>query len=659
MLSLKLKKNEKWWIVAIILIVLTWTVIFFSGNGIRECKINSKGDSFTYCLTDNSQISQSFVIPSDNLEGLILYAKATEWRAGSALKISFFDEADALVQTWNFGGDEIAANVISNDERRISLPFNEPYNTVPESMYRIVIETENVISEDNWQFKCSSSDASKGDFLLDGEILPCDLTLAASVEYFSFIWKFYLFIIALFFITSFIIYFLLGKEKRFEVTATVLAFSLGIIYNFMVPVFSVPDESIHFASSYKLTNQWLGEQLTDDWNCVLMRKQDVYRTNVQYSSISQFWKYYATEPDYGDDMNTKAGWGVGKALDGTQISYYLPAVAILTARLLQFKSLALLMFGRLPNLLLYCAALYFALKLAPIGKKQIAVVAMFPMSLSLAASYSYDCMTIAGNMLFIALLLRISLQEKKTDWKDIIALLLISLTFIPIKVVYGTVLLPLLFLPDNRFKNKMQLFVAKAGIILANVVVILFSSRMLRVVGQNISGEKNTYSIWEALRNPFQIFVIMAQNFISRVNFYLENAVGAQMGWFNIYIFRYIIYGFIVLMLLSSARPGDHHAPVGRQLRIPLLLSSIGGCVAIFLTGTLLFGHHAGQKDSVAGVQGRYFLPLILPLPIIFRMNCFSKEIKENDVIRWECLLHLFTFLCMLNHYLITPSTAM
>lgn len=643
-----LAKNNLFWLVGIGLMIFVWTIIFYIDNdGVRTCQVNSKDDSYTVELEDGMQVFQSFSMPVNQLESLHLFIQAKDWNTDSHVKISLYNASDQLVKEWKVTGDEI-----ENQTNKVGLYFSETCNVDFHTLYSFVIEPVHITKNMQWKMKCSSSNAIPGDLRINDQVMEGDLTLSIRANFRIFIWKFYIFIVILILITMGIVYVGFRKGLEFEKFAVIMIFTFGIIYNFLVPVFSVPDESIHFASSYKITNQWMGEELVDDWNCVLMRKQDVYRTNVLYTETSQLWKYYATEPDYGDEINDKVGWGVGKALNGTAISYYLPAIAIWLARILNFKALYLLLFGRLVNLLLFCFSVYIAMKLIPFGKKQLAVLAMFPMTLSLAASYSYDCMNLCGCILFFAIWLKACMQEEKVTWKEITWLLLISIIFTPIKVVYGAFLLLLLFIPACKFKNRVQIVITKIGIPAMNAIVILVNSRLNQVVERNISGKVGAYSVWEALSNPLHILNIMLSDFASKFCHYLEMAVGSQMGWFNVLIPNYIIYAFLSLFFVYCAGRGKEQIRFACQVKIGVIFCVLAGVLAILATGTLMFVH-TDTKEVVKGIQGRYFIPFIMPIPIIFSVPFVQQELKEKSLIKIECALHVLTFMYMLNHYLL------
>ena len=91
--------------------------------------------------------------------------------------------------------------------------------------------------------------------------------------------------------------------------------------------------------------------------------------------------------------------------------YYLPALGITIGRVLHFGSMLTFLLGRFFNLLLYTALVGLAIKVIPKGKMILFMVAMLPMSLQQAASFSYDAMINATSILVLAFTVKILLGD--------------------------------------------------------------------------------------------------------------------------------------------------------------------------------------------------------------------------------------------------------
>ena len=89
----------------------------------------------------------------------------------------------------------------------------------------------------------------------------------------------------------------------------------------------------------------------------------------------------------------------------TPLAYVPQAMGIALARMLGLGGLGLLFMGRLFNLMFFTAMGCLTIRRMPFGKEVAAGAALLPMTLHLAASFSYDVMIIALSGYFSAVCL--------------------------------------------------------------------------------------------------------------------------------------------------------------------------------------------------------------------------------------------------------------
>ena len=82
----------------------------------------------------------------------------------------------------------------------------------------------------------------------------------------------------------------------------------------------------------------------------------------------------------------------------------------------------MLYMGRVANLIAYLLLAAAAVRLMPIQKWTMAMVALMPMSVYLAASLSADAMTIGLSLLVVALTLNLALGSERPDRRSLLAL---------------------------------------------------------------------------------------------------------------------------------------------------------------------------------------------------------------------------------------------
>lgn len=130
---------------------------------------------------------------------------------------------------------------------------------------------------------------------------------------------------------------------------------------------------------------------------------------------------------------------------------YLPqTVGIGIGRAFELGPLPLLYLGRAANLAASLLLLLAALRATPVFRWTFLLLALMPMAAFQMASVSADGFTNSIAFLFIALILRLCLEERTVDRKDVALLLLTSLLLSLSKQAYFPLLLLYLAIPVSR-----------------------------------------------------------------------------------------------------------------------------------------------------------------------------------------------------------------
>lgn len=100
-------------------------------------------------------------------------------------------------------------------------------------------------------------------------------------------------------------------------------------------------------------------------------------------------------------------------VDSSYTMYWISALGVLAGFLLRLGFIPTLFLGRLTNLLFFAFLASWAVKRTPVAKAVFATVALLPMTLHLAASYSRDSNLLALCLLFAALVLDLAFGRRK------------------------------------------------------------------------------------------------------------------------------------------------------------------------------------------------------------------------------------------------------
>ena len=130
-------------------------------------------------------------------------------------------------------------------------------------------------------------------------------------------------------------------------------------------------------------------------------------------------------------------------------------MVISAVRLLHGNFYLIFFLGIVPNLIMYTLLCYYAMKRLSSGKMILAVIALFPTNVFMAASYSYDYWVNGFVFLGIAYFVGMCQEKDKiVSTKDtIIMCSSLALACVPKQIYVGLLLLPF-FMPRKKIDNK-------------------------------------------------------------------------------------------------------------------------------------------------------------------------------------------------------------
>ena len=134
------------------------------------------------------------------------------------------------------------------------------------------------------------------------------------------------------------------------------------------------------------------------------------------------------------------------------------------------------------------------------------------------------------------------------------------------------------------------------------------------------------------INHPLFIFTLLKNTFWYRGDYYVKTMLGYQLGWLDINIPDFLVSTFLLLVGASVIRRDYEKKELSPLLRWTMFIFSMIGVCLIILGLTLTW---TPVTSIVAeGVQGRYFLPLALPLLLAFR----GKSITANEKCDLYCI---------------------
>lgn len=248
------------------------------------------------------------------------------------------------------------------------------------------------------------------------------------------------------------------------------AMVLGVMYLAVMPGLSAPDELSHYSTAYRISsNMMLEDPLIRPAGLTAVRAVDYPLEDMNgvktplvpddEESVPEVLGNPVKQTTYRavKDWNRRYAFStkpVASAIPDVHTTpvFYLPqAIGFSLARALGLGTMGLLFLGKFLNLCCYVALTALAVRTTPLGKGWFAAAGLLPMSVSLAASLSYDAGLIGTVFLFTALIFKLAYGAEEIRARELFALCALAALFGPCKLVYAPLILLLWLVPARVF----------------------------------------------------------------------------------------------------------------------------------------------------------------------------------------------------------------
>lgn len=449
-----------------------------------------------------------------------------------------------------------------------------------------------------------------------------------------------------------------SKLKLYQIYFTTVLW-MGLIFTAVLPPLSAPDEVLHFVGAYELSNKMMMKTARDPDGNIIIRKEDEYIVNWPGDNDlnkATVLGQILTRPVY-EEQNSNGFFPakeIGESITlqqpvaTTPFAYFMPALGITLARLLNLSAFGLLHLGRFMNLLMFSVLGALAVRRTPIGKKVFFAVSLFPMTLELAGSYSYDSFIISLSFYLVAVILSHSEKSvsEKICWKDILEMGILAVLLAPCKMIYSTLFMLCLMIPVARWKRPSTLrwvgTVLLIGMLIIGSIALVNLREVLRYVNASgvtqapeftSSGEINTvklHDMQELIQDKTLVFRIIRNTFQILGTQYLGTTVGMWLGAFDrgLVTETPLLWGFWLSALCASLL-GQEGEPVPKLWK-RFFMAGVAVLLTFILLTSMLLSYTPADTFYILGVQGRYFLPYLPVLLLSFSSGLLHKVTKNG-----------------------------
>ena len=405
----------------------------------------------------------------------------------------------------------------------------------------------------------------------------------------------------------------------------IIYISLEIMYLTVIPLSSTPDETEHWLRAYGISQgdfvpetndageggSYVPSNITYMWNRSGSRIKDMKDNLMMEASPDREFLTYSNTALY------------------SPLTYAPQTIGIGLARLICNKPYLWAYAGRVTNMLTVGLIIFAAIRISPIGKNIIATLTLLPINMYESASLSGGAFTYAVTVLLISyvLWLRYRKQGEMTKKEKLLLYLLLLFTA-SCKIVYVPFVLMAFAVPPEKLGDRKQY---RFHIACAAIMILLASLGWMSISRRYLieykPGVDSIAQMKFVLMHPFNYVQTIINTVMYSGEWIIKTFFAASLGYFNV--------GTNLLMMMISAvnliyicvtdklviRTAEKEGNNKHILPVMLLVSSLISALLVFTSEYVQWTPY--QDKSVDGLQGRYFLPVLLPMLILIKEKIF------------------------------------
>ena len=410
---------------------------------------------------------------------------------------------------------------------------------------------------------------------------------------------------------------MITKKIKIQNIFLLIAVPLGLLYMVVLPMGGAPDEMVHYYRAYEISmGNFFSEYVEggggDELPVATIEifselSKDI--SHIKYKDVLASFEIKTNEDE-------KAFINFPTTALYSPLCYLPQALGIIIGRILNLPTSATFYLGRISNFACFLALIYFALKFIPIKKISLLFILFLPTIFQSAISLSPDALTIAVAFSLVSFILYMKYEKKELMSKKEFAFLVVLNVFMSmLKIVYLPICFLIFLIPHERFSSKksknIKLLIILVGVIVINLLWLSYSSRFLF---ETNPGVNSTEQVKFILTSPFAYSKILFRTITTEFYIYLMNGLGAYLGWLNIAVSQfYIFIYFIMLVFIIIVDQNKKRLKEYERWWIAFLTV---GVIALIFT-SLYVQWTPVQNEVINGIQGRYFLPIILMVALL------------------------------------------
>ncbi len=404
-----------------------------------------------------------------------------------------------------------------------------------------------------------------------------------------------------------------NQLKNFNISwhvfVAVCGLVFGIVFILLTPPFQSNDENIHFFSVNNFSRGDFSNKIPESLRDLSSMHGDFYFTPSKKYSWN-LWKKAWSYRQGKEERNYTT------LVEKRNIVAYIPLM--ITDRIVSLftdRYLVKLYLERLTALCIYVLLAASAIKIAPLGKAPLALVALMPQTLFMSSMINCDFLSFGATLLFAAVYMRdvIISPVERVSFKSplFIAALLISFTKFPYLLSAGMLLLvPRVVLRKSWY-----------AIGLLCIIFLLHAGGQISVVNElnPVDYQPHHAEDLSAFRPLPETFVEYAVLFFSRLKnllfspmhiFFIGGSLIGFLGNFCTLLHPFFLIFYFLFCLSSLLVTENVQIKIESRFQNIFILHSC--CMTGMLIGIFFLLGVRRDHTIIEGLQGRYFIPAVI-----------------------------------------------
>ncbi len=346
------------------------------------------------------------------------------------------------------------------------------------------------------------------------------------------------------------------------------------------------------------------------------------------------------------------------------VSYVLYIPIVWIAKIFSLPYFWVILLCRLAALMIVGSAFFYAIRFAPIGKWILFCIGLIPAVIVQSATFGADAPQLAVSVLFVAMILRILLEQNKAGAKKFLFLGLLGSMLTLIKLAYAPIVLLVLVLPiaKREYRNRRSL-VYVLGLIIISFLGGIIWTKLVSYIDIN-SNPQADFVAQRAfvLHQPITYLKTLYITFFTNPPMPPLNNIFGSFIWDSVPLPA--LYSYLATMGIAFSlfvknrfelRITSKLTPIIKWWRISAITVSI--LTAVIIATALYIYSTPLRLSSIISIQSRYFIPL-LPLVLIalYGAQVKNQRTLKISIVAISCFILIGTvFLILLRLYHTTP----